>query len=297
MPVTRCLGARICSRIVAHDRSRRYRADARARAARSALAVALTVLFLVPLWLLAVGSLRPVGAPPVEPELFPQDPAWGNYAEAFRTVPLARYAANSVLVAAVAVPVGVVVASWTGFAIARLPRRQSAFLVGVSAAAALVPLTALLVGRVAIWRTLGLAGTPVPLMVSGLIGVSPVTALLFAWSYRRLPTEFFDLAAEAGLSPVATWWWVTVPLTRPVTAAATALAFIASWGNFVEPLVVLTDERWFTLPLGLRSLSALDQPFQPLMLAGAIVAIVPVVLAFLVVLWGTAGHARRQVTS
>lgn len=263
---------------------------------RSALAVGITVVFLAPLWLLAVGSLRPVGAPPpIGPELLPRDPAWTNYAEAFRTVPLGRYTINSLLVAAVAVPLGVLMAAWAGFAIARLPRRHAAILVGISATTALVPVTALLVGRVAIWRMLRLAGTPLPLMASGLIGVTPVAVLLFAWSYRRLPSELFDLATEAGLSPLATWWRIAVPLTRPVTATAAALAFIGSWGNFVEPLVVLTDERWFTLPLGLRSLAALDPPFQPLMLAGAMVAIAPVVLAFVVVLWGTAGLLDRRV--
>jgi multiple sugar transport system permease protein len=260
---------------------------------RGFLAVALTVLFLAPLWLLAVGSLRAAGTPPpVRPELLPANPAWRNYVEVFRTVPLGRYMANSLLVAAAAVPIGVVVASWAGFAIARLPPRQAAMLAGVCAAAALVPVTALLVGRVAIWRTVGLAGTPVPLMASGLVGVSPVTALLFAWSYRRLPPELFDLAWEAGLTPLATWWRVAVPLTRPVTAAAAALAFITSWGNFVEPLVILTDERWFTLPLGVRSLATLDPPFQPLMLAGAMVTIAPVIAAFGVVLWAT---SRRRL--
>jgi ABC-type glycerol-3-phosphate transport system permease component len=73
-----------------------------------------------------------------------------------------------------------------------------------------------------------------------------------------------------------------MPLSWPVTAAVGALAFVTSWGSLVEPLVVLADERWFTLPLGLRSLAALDAPFRPLMLAGAVVATAPVVLAFAV---------------
>ena len=64
-----------------------------------------TLLFLLPLWLMVVGSLRPLGeAPPRSVSWWPASPAWSNYAEVFDVVPLARYTANSLLVAAVAVP-------------------------------------------------------------------------------------------------------------------------------------------------------------------------------------------------
>ena len=86
----------------------------------------IAALFLLPLWLMAVSSLRPVGqAPPTSVQWFPASPAWGNYAEVFDVVPLARYTANSLVVAAVAVPLSVLVSSWAGFAIARLPRRAA----------------------------------------------------------------------------------------------------------------------------------------------------------------------------
>lgn len=72
-----------------------------------------------------------------------------------------------------------------------------------------------------------------------------------------------------------------MPLSWPVTAAVAALAFVLSWGSFIEPLVI-ADERWFTLPLGLRSLAGLDAPYRPLMLSGALVAAFPILVAFAV---------------
>jgi multiple sugar transport system permease protein len=241
-------------------------------------------LFLIPLVIMVSGSLRPLGlAPPTSIELIPPSFAFSNFAEAFRVVPLGRYTANSILVATVAVPIGVVVASWAGFAAARLPRRHGWVVLIAAAIAALTPLTALLVGRVTLWRWLGLADTPVPLMAAGLVGVTPLGVLAFAWAFHRLPGDVFDLAREMGLSPFGTWARVAMPMSWPVTAAVAALAFVASWGNVTEPLVVLADERWFTLPLGLRSLAGLDTPFRPLMLAGSVVATIPVVLAFAVI--------------
>ena len=254
-----------------------------ARAPLGWVAIGVAAVFALPLWIMLVGSLRPLGLPPpASVELTPPTFAFSNYEEAFRIVPLGRSAANSLLVAAVAVPVGVVVASWAGFAAVRLPRRQGLFVLVVAAAAALTPLVSLLVGRVAVWRILGLSDTPVPLMAAGLVGVTPLGVLAFAWAFHRLPGDLFDLASETGLSPLRTWATVAMPLSWPVTAAVAALAFVTSWGNLIEPLVVLGDERWFTLPLGLRSLAALDTPFRPLMLAGAVAATLPVVLAFVV---------------
>ena len=258
-----------------------------ARTVRAATVLAVGVVFVVPIWIMIVGSLRPTGLPPASsPELLPRDLAFSNYVEVFRVVPLGRSIANSLVVAAVAVPLGVVVASWAGFAIARLGGRSAAVLAAIAATAALVPVAAVLLGRVALWRIIGSAGTPLPLMATGLIGVTPLTVLLFAWGFRRVPSEIYDLALEAGLSPLATWYRVAMPLIRPITAAAAGLAFLASWGSSIEPLVLLRNDRWFTVQVVLSSLSALDPPFRPLMLAGAVVAVVPAMAAFAVVVRG-----------
>jgi multiple sugar transport system permease protein len=255
--------------------------ERRGRLARQAVAVPVTLLFLLPLWLMVVGSLRPLGEPPPRSVSWvPASPAWSNYAEVFDVVPLSRYTANSLLVAAVAVPLSVLVASWAGFAIARLPRRSRVFLIGLCVVVLMIPATSLLVGRVSVFRWLGLTDTPIPLMAPALLGTSPLFVLLYAWTTSRLPADLFDLARERGLSPVATWWRVAMPMQHGTTAAVASLAFVLSWGNFLDPLIYLYDERWFTLPIGMRSLAIVPVTDQPLMLAAAVIACAPVVLAF-----------------
>jgi multiple sugar transport system permease protein len=270
--------------------------DRRGRLARQLVALPIVVLFVLPLWLMVVASLRPLGeAPPRSVEWFPSAPAWGNYAEVFDTVPFARYTANSLIVAVVAVPLAVVVASWTGFAIARLPRRARIALVGTCIVVLMVPATSLLVGRVSVFRWLGLTDTPIPLIAPALLGMSPLFVLLFAWTTSRLPNDLFDLARERGLSPLATWWRVAMPLQRGTTAAVASLAFVLSWGNFLDPLIYIYDERWFTVPLGMRSLAILPVTEQPLMLAASVMACIPVLAAFLVVQRLSFSHRRSEV--
>jgi multiple sugar transport system permease protein len=248
---------------------------------RQPAGIAVTVAFLLPLWFMLSGSLREPGQPPPRaPELIPRPLSVTSYDRAFDLVDLGLHTVNSLLVAAVTVPIAVLVASLAGFAFLLVAGRARAILVGFSFAALMIPITALLVPRFTMFRWLGLIDTWVPLIAPALLGLSPFYVLLFYWSFRRLPPELLEAARLEGMTPFSMWRRVAMPLVRPVTIAIALLAFIASWGNFIEPLIYLFDPDLYTLPLGLRSLETLDRTNYPVLLAGAVVATVPVVLAF-----------------
>ena len=216
------------------------------------------------------------------PELLPSPLSTQAYGDAFEVVDLARYLLNSLAVAALTVPLAVLVASWAGFSLLLLVGRTRLVLLAVSFAALMIPVTALLVPRFTLYRWLGLTDTWVPLVAPALLGLSPFYVLLFYWSFRRLPPELFEAARLEDTKPFTMWRRLAMPLVRPVTVAVALLAFIASWGNFLDPLVYLFDPDLYTLPLGLRSLSVLDRTNYPVLLAAAVVATAPVVAAFAV---------------
>jgi len=247
-------------------------------------ALLVAVGFVAPLVFMVTGSLRQAGLPPPRsPELLPSPVAFGNYPRAFELVDIPRYTLNSLVVVAAAVPLTVLCASWAGFAMSRLPRRSAGALVAVSLVALMVPLTALLVSRFAMFRILRLTDTWWPLIAPSLMGTSPFYVLLFYWSFRRLPAELFEACRLEGMRPLAVWRRVAMPLVRPVTVAVAVFAFVDTWSNFLDPLVYLFDERKFTVPLGLRALSTLDPNNYPLFLAGAVTATAPVIGALLYV--------------
>jgi multiple sugar transport system permease protein len=244
--------------------------------------VLVVVIFVAPLLIIVLGSLRPTGTPPPAGIGFTPDGAGvSNYVELLDTPTFVRQVVNSLMVAAIAVPLGVLVASSAGFAIARLPRRSAVLLVGLTVLAATIPMTSLFVGRLVLYRAVGILDTPVPLIAPALLGISPLLVLLFAWSYHRIPDATYDLAREVGLGPLRTWWHVALPLRVTTTVVAFALAFIVSWGNLLDPLFYVYDERWYTLPLGLASLTELPPTDQGLMLSAAIVALAPVCMVLL----------------
>jgi multiple sugar transport system permease protein len=244
----------------------------------------MSLAFVLPLLYMVSGSLRDTRLPPPRtPELLPSPLAFENYGRAFELVDLPRYTLNSLVVVAFAVPLSIVFASMAGFAMSRLSRRQAGRLVALSLIALMIPVTALLVSRFAMFRTLRLTNTFVPLIAPALMGMSPFYVLLFYWSFRRIPTDLFDAARIEGMTPFATWRKVAMPLVRPVIVAVGVLAFVFTWSNFLDPLIYLFDPQKYTLPLGLRSLAQLARQNYPLLLAGSVVATAPVVGAFMYV--------------
>jgi multiple sugar transport system permease protein len=250
---------------------------------RAVVAAAVTVLFALPLLFMLTGSFRqPQLPPPRTAQLVPDPAGLGSYERAFDLLDLGRYALNSLFVASLAAPLSVLVGSLAGFALAGLSRRLGTIVVAASVAALLVPATALIVPRFALFRALGVTDTYVPLLAPALLATSPLYVLVFAWAFRRLPADLYDACRLAGLSPFQTWWRVALPLVRPIAVGVGVLAFVISWGNFLDPLVYLYDPDLYTLPLGLRALAELDRTDYPVLLAGAVVATAPVVAVFLV---------------
>lgn len=238
-------------------------------------------IFVLPFLAVSLGSLREIGPPPpTSLELVPAQPSFEAYRVAFDAMPLARYAVNSALVCAVAVPVGLIVASWAGYAAALLPGRGRRLVLGAAIAALMVPATSLLVGRFALFRLAAATDGLVPGMAPALLAVSPLFVLAYAVAFRRIPIDLFEAATELGASPLGAWWRVAMPLVRPVTAAVAALAFAFVWGDVTSPLLYVTDERWFTFAVGVAALAGLPPTSQPAMLAAATTALVPVAMAF-----------------
>jgi len=254
------------------------RAAGRWRAAGASLLVA---LFALPLAVMALGALHAPGEPPpVGLELVPSSPSLAGFERAFDLVPLGRQLLNSLTVVAIAVPLTVACASLAGFAMTRLPRGWHGLAIGFTLVCLTVPASALWVPRFAIFRTLGVLDSYVPLIAPALVGTSPLLVLLCYWSARAIPRDLIDAARLAGLGPLRVWWRVVLPLTRPTALAVAALAFVAHWGNFIEPLLYLFDTAKATLPIGLSSLRQLGPTDAPVLLAGALIATVPPVLAF-----------------
>ncbi|MBA2597516.1 MAG: carbohydrate ABC transporter permease, partial [Chloroflexia bacterium] len=205
-----------------------------------------------------------------------------NYTAAFALADLGRSAVNSTLVVALAVPLTILVASLAGFAMSQLPQRARLMLTLVSFATLMVPVTAVWLPRFVLFKEAGLLDSRLALVVPALGGTSPFFVLLFLWTFLRVPAEVYESARLDGASALRVWAGIAMPLARPTIVAVGMLAFVAYWGNFIDPLLYLRSAEKMTLPYALQILYQLDATNWPLLMAGAVIVTAPVVLVFLV---------------
>ncbi len=247
-----------------------------------ALGVALT--FLVPgAWVVAASLRQPGTPPPRRIEWLPNPVSWSNYTELFELLPMGRYLANSLFVAALAVPLTLVVASWAAFAMAQLPARWRYVLLGLAVALRMVPLPALWLTRFLVLSELRLIDTFAALLAPAWMGTSPFFVLIYYWSFRRLPPALIEAARLDGLGPLGIWARIAWPLARPATVAVSVLTFVHYWSDFISPLLYLKSEARYTVPVGLRVLQQLDATNWPLLMAGVVVMVLPVMVLFVFV--------------
>ena len=247
--------------------------------ARTLAAAVVAVVFVLPLGFMVRPRGRPAFPPAESPQLLPDPFGLGSYGRAFDVVDAMRYTLNSFVVATLAAVLSVLVASLAGWAMARL-RPGGALARCRVRRRADGALTALLVPRFTLFSWVGVTDTWIT-ATAPVSGTSPLYVLLFyAWAFRRIPNELYDVCRLQGLTP-----FQDLAAGRDAARAARdgggrKVAFLVSWGNVLDPLVYLFDPDLFTLPLGLRSLATLDRT-TPVMLAGAVVATAPVVVLFL----------------
>jgi multiple sugar transport system permease protein len=246
-----------------------------------ALPIVVTAVFLLPLLWIVSASLRLPGLPPARTiEWIPEPIAIGNYGRVFELLPFGRYVANSLLVAAIAVPLTLLTASMAGFAIAQLERATQRQLVVLSVALLMVPISALWLTRYVIFQWVGLIDTLAALIAPAIMGSSPLFVLLFYWTFRRVPSELFETARLEGAGAFTVWRRIAMPLALPTIVAVSILAFLLYWSDFVSPLLYLKSQDLYTLPVGLRQLQQLDRTNWPLLMAGSVLLAIPAVAVF-----------------
>lgn len=252
------------------------------RVLKATLRLLVVVLFVAPLVLVLSGSLRRLGLPPPDGlELVPADVALDGYRRLPDEVPLATAFRNSTIVVAIAVPLGVLVASSAGYVISQLAPRWRRRAIGVVVVMLVVPLPMLWVARFVLYLKLGVLDTLFPLIAPALAASTPVAVLLAYRAFSRIPPELWEAARAEGASALRTWWTVGLPMVRATTTAIAALIFSVHWGAYLDALLYVQSSDTTILPLAIATLRNLDPTELPIGLAGATTLALPPLLLLL----------------
>lgn len=244
---------------------------------------ALALLFVLPFVWMVVSSLkREIDVFRFPVRWIPDPATWANYAEVWTgRYPLTRYIGNSLLVAFARVAGELLTASLAAYAFSRLRfrGRDALFLLYVSTL--IIPYQMLLVPRFIMYRQLGIYDTLWALILPGIFTV--FGTFLLRQFFLTIPQELSDAARVDGANELQIYWRIVLPLAKPALASLAILAFVWSWNDYETPLVMLTTESRFTIPLGLTRYIDEGGGFSAALIsAGAVSSVIPIFVVFFV---------------
>ena len=232
-------------------------------------------------WMFAA-SFMPTGQANAEPPpLLPRQPTLEQYRALFARLDLGRPLLNSTILATTVTVMSLLLNSMAGYAFARLRFHGRDRVFAVLLAALVVPTQVAMLPLFLMLKSLGLVNTYLGVILPGMASIFGIFLVRqFALS---IPQELLDAARVDGASEWRIYRSVVLPLLRPILVTLGVFVFMGTWNDFMWPLIVLTDDSMYTLPVALANLMGEHFQDTELMMAGSVLTVLPVLVLFLAV--------------
>ncbi len=257
------------------------RATRRSSVLRLTLLGLLAAFALFPLlWMVSVSLMAPGEASQFPPPLLPDDPGLSAYTALFQTTGIVRYFLNSLFVATLGTLLSLAFNATAGYAFAKLRFTGRDRIFQLMLAALVIPAQVTMLPLFLMLKEMGLINSFAGVLV-------PVTASIFGIFLVRqyalsIPNELLEAARIDGASEGRIFLQIVVPVLTPILVTLALFTFLGVWNDFMWPLIILTDQDKYTLPVALAALSREHVQDNELMMAGSVLTILPVLLLFLV---------------
>lgn len=245
----------------------------------TALTVIAAFLWFFPIYWALVTSLRSDQDTVKDFGLIPTKPTLENYIFDIIHSDLPAWYVNSTITAVGTTVLVVLMSACTGYAISQLRFPGRLALWWTILASFMVPVTALIVNHFIIMADAGLLNTHLGVILPMLI--SPVTVIVYKQFFDGLPKEFREAAVMDGATEFQLFYRVFLPMNWGVTTALAIITFIGAWNAFLWPFLVAQDEKMMTVTVGVAAVQDAYGVAYGRILAGAVLASLPVALAYL----------------
>lgn len=245
------------------------------------LAVIGVTMVLPLVWMISTSLKEPQAVFTLTPQWIPKPFHWSSYVEIWRVVPFLRFFLNSVFVAVCVTAAHVFSSACAAYAFARLrfPGREPMFFAYI--ATMMIPGSVTIIPVFILMKWFGWIDTYWALIVPGVFNA--FGTFLLRQFFLTIPQDLEDAAKIDGASTFRIFWRIILPVSKPALAALTIATFMGNWQSFMWPLLVVDSVEKKTLPIGLAYFQELYQyssPNWPLLMAGSLVAMLPIVLLF-----------------
>lgn len=231
------------------------------------------------LWMISTSLKTEEGIFSLPPQIIPWPITWEYYHDLFERVKFMVFFGNSLFVAGAITILNLVLNSLAGYAFAKhqFPGREKLF--------TLLLLTMMVPGQVCMMPVfLILKGLNLLNTFSGLIlpGATSVFGIFLMRQFMKgIPTEIMESARIDGCGELRILWSIVLPLCRPALATMTIFTFMGAWNEFLWPLIIMTKESKYTLPVALANLNGQNNTEWGLLMAGSVIVILPILLVFI----------------
>ncbi|WP_172194190.1 carbohydrate ABC transporter permease [Saccharibacillus qingshengii] len=243
----------------------------------------ITVLFIGPfLWLIRSSLMDLSQIFTMPPEWIPRPVRWENFGRALTVLPFGTYFMNTFTIT-ISVIIGTVVSSSIaafGFSRIDWPGRNLVFAILMSAM--MLPGAVTLIPSFLGWQALGFYDTFYPLIVPAYFGGGIFNIFLLRQFYLTIPRDFDEAAFVDGASYFQIYRSIIFPLSRSAIIVVSLFCFLATWNDFMGPLIYLKSENLFTLALGLQMFQGTYTAQWDLLMAASAAVVLPCVVVFLI---------------
>lgn len=233
------------------------------------------------LWMLSTSLKESKMVFEFPPQWIPNPVDWANYVEIWDIVPLASGLLNSAVVTILVVAIGTFSTTMAAFAFAKLRFPAKRLLFILLLATMMVPVVVTIIPQFVVYANIGWIDTLLPLIVPGTLG--NILMLFFLRQYMMgLSTELLDAAKIDGAGFFRIYWSIFLPLCKPAIAANVIIVFMATWNDYLGPLIFTNSPENSTVQLVIASLTSYyaEQTDFPIVMAASVIAVLPVIILF-----------------
>ncbi len=203
-----------------------------------------------------------------------------NYFEVFRQIPFGRFYLNSIIVATSTVLLQILTSSLAAFAFSRLRFRGRETFFLLYLATLMIPFQVTMIPNyIVVARFLQWRDTYQALILP--TAFSAFSTFLLRQYFKGIPLEMDEAARMDGAGSFRIWWQIIMPLSGPVLATLAIFNFQFAWNDFLWPLIVTSDERMRTIPIGLAGFQGQYSTEWHLLMAGSVIALLPVLMIYI----------------
>ena len=230
-------------------------------------------------WMMLTSSKTVPESMAVPPTFFPKQIMWDNFVEAIKSLPFLNLYVNTGLMILFRVICAVVFSSMAGYAFAKLHFKGKNLLFGIVLMQMMLPSQIFIIPQYQMVAKLGAANTIFALVFPGL--VSAFGTFFLRQAYLGIPNEIGEAAYLDGCNQWQSFTKVMFPLTSSSVAALTVFTAVFAYGDLMWPQVVNSDVKMMTLSAGLANLRGQFTTNFPVMMAGSLLAMLPMVILYL----------------